>query len=345
MAQIKLDTLVNFTTQFSSMINAHIPLMKILINLEKDVLDVKFAKVLADIRGDVEKGYDFAHSLKKHPDAFDTIYVNMVNAGMESGRLDTVLNQLSIYLTKASQTANKIKSALSYPKFMGIAMLLIMSLMLIKVIPMFEKMFSNSKQELPQLTQMVVQLSDALRNNLFLIVVLISASYMALKIYTKTTKGKRTVDKLKISLPYIGTLNKKSSISKFIRTFGVLTISDVPILKAVRLSKSSSANIFIEEKIVEVTLMIEKGYGIAEAFKKIDIFPDIIIQMISSGEESGQLGELLISSANYYDDQIDNELKAVIGLINPVMTVFMGIFIATLMMAIFMPIFQMGDMY
>jgi type II secretory pathway component PulF len=345
MAQVKLDTLVNFTTQFSSMINANIPLMKILINLEKDVLDIKFAKILADIRSDVEKGYDFANSLKKHPEAFDTIYVNMVNAGMESGRLNTVLNQLSIYLTKASQTANKIKSALSYPKFMGIAMVLIMSLMLIKVIPMFEKMFNNSKQELPQLTQIIIYLSDVLRNNLFLIIIFIIVSYLSFKIYTKTTNGKMTIDKLKISLPYIGTLNKKSSISKFIRTLGVLTISDIPILKAIKLSKSSSANVLIEEKIEEITLMIEKGYGIAEAFKKTDIFPDIIIQMIGSGEESGQLGELLISSANYYDDQIDNELKSTIGLINPIMTVFMGLFIATLMLAIFMPIFQMGDMY
>ena len=317
MAQVKLDTLVNFTTQFSSTVSANIPLMKILINLEKDVLDIKFAKILANIRSDVEKGYDLANSLKKHPEAFDAICVNMV----------------------------KIKSALSYPKFMGIAMVLIMSLMLIKVISMFEKMFNNSKQELPQLTRMIICLSDILRNNLFLIIIFIIVSYLSFKIYTKTTNDKRTIDKLKISLPYIGTLNKKSSISKFIRTLGVLTISDIPILKAIKLSKSSSANVLIEEKIEEITLMIEKGYGIAEAFKKTDIFPDIIIQMIGSGEESGQLGELLISSANYYDDQIDNELKSTIGLINPIMTVFMGLFIATLMLAIFMPIFQMGDMY
>jgi len=345
MAKIKLDTIVNFTTQFSSMLNAHIPLMKILTNLEGDILDKRFAHILRDIKYDVEKGNDFAESLKKHPDAFDTIYVNMINAGMQSGKLNVTLKQLSIYLTKAAQTANKIKSALSYPKFMMIAMASIMSLMLIKVIPMFEKMFNNSKQELPQLTQIVVSMSQALRENIIFIIIFIVTSYIALKIYTATKSGQRIVDKLKISLIFIGTLNKKSSISKFIRTFGVLTMSDVTLLKAIKLSKSSASNIYIEEHINEVTLMIERGYGIAEAFKKVDIFPDIIIQMISSGEESGQLGELLISSSDYYDDQIDNELKSVIGLINPIMTVVMGLFIALLMLAIFMPIFQMGDTF
>jgi len=345
MARIKLDTIVNFTTQFSSMINAHIPLVKILVNLQKDVLDKRFSNILKLIIEDVEKGYDFAKSLKKHPDAFDTIYVNMVNAGMQSGKLDIILKQLSIYLTKAAQTANKIRSALSYPKFMLISMTFIMGLMLVKVIPMFEKMFSNSNKELPQLTQIVVSMSEILRENLFLIIIFIVGSFILFKIYSKTKNGTRLIDNLKINIYFLGTLNKKSAISKFIRTFGVLTQSDITILRAIKLSKSSASNVIIEEKLEEVIVMIEKGYGISESFKNVEIFPDIIIQMISSGEESGQLGDLLISSADYYDDQIDNELKSVIGLINPVITVFMGLFIASLMMAIFMPIFQMGDTF
>jgi type II secretory pathway component PulF len=345
MSKIKLDTIVNFTTQFASMINAKIPLVKVLFNLQKDTLDKKFSKILKNLREDVEQGYDFAYCLSKYPEAFDSIYVNMVNAGMQSGKLDIILTQLSIYLKKASQTANKIKSALSYPKFMLFAMTAIMGLMLIKVIPMFEKMFNNSKQELPQITQIVTALSQALRDNLFTLLITVAIVYIVVKIYIQTTNGKRILDKLKINIYFLGTLNKKSSISKFIRTFGVLTISDVSLLKAIKLSKSSANNIYIEEKIQEVILMIEKGYGIAEAFKQIQIFPDIIIQMITSGEEGGNLGELLIGSADYYDDQIDNELKSVIALINPVITVFMGLFIALLMMAIFMPIFQMGDMY
>jgi type IV pilus assembly protein PilC len=345
LAKIKLDTIVNFTTQFSAMISAHIPLVKILKNLEKDVLDLRFASILKKIREDVEKGNDFATSMKKHPEAFDTIYVNMVNAGMQSGKLDIILKQLSTYLNKASKTANKIKSSLAYPKFMLVAMIVIMTLMLVKVIPMFEKMFSNSKNDLPQLTKIVINLSDFLRENLFIIIFIMIVAYIFLFLYLKTKNGIKIFDTLKIKALFIGTLNKKSSISKFIRTFGVLTSADVPILKAIKLSKSSASNVIIEAELENIVELIERGYGISEAFKKVEIFPDIIIQMISSGEESGNLGELLISSADYYDDQIDNELKSIIALINPTITVIMGLFIALLMMSIFMPIFQMGDMY
>lgn len=345
MKRIKLDTIVNFTTQFSSMINASIPLVKILINLEKDVLDTRFSKILRELRLEVEQGQDFADCLKKYPEAFDTIYINMVNAGMQSGKLDVTLTQLSIYLRKAAQTENKIKAALSYPKFIAIAMFFIIGLMLIKIIPMFEKMFRNSHHDLPQLTQIIIAMSDFVRNNMFVLFVLSIGIFFFIKLYKTTQSGKIIFDKLKISLWFLGTLNKKSSISKFIRTFGVLTLSDINILKAIKLSQSSASNIFMEQKIEEAYNMIEKGYGISEAFKKVDIFPDIIIQMISSGEESGKLGELLISSADYYDDQIDNELKSVIGLINPIITIVIGVFITFIMLAIFMPIFQMGDTF
>jgi type IV pilus assembly protein PilC len=228
---------------------------------------------------------------------------------------------------------------------MGIAMVVIMGIMLVKVIPMFEKMFANSNQELPQLTQLVVSLSDFVRENLFLMIVSYISIYIAIKLFKQTENGIEFFDNLKIKIFFFGTLNKKSSISKFIRTLGVLTMSDVNILKAIKLSKSSASNVVIEKNIQFAADLIEKGYGITEAFKETNIFPDVIIQMISSGEESGQLGELLINSSDYYDDQIDNELKAIIELINPVMTVIMGMFISTLMMAIFMPIFQMGDTF
>jgi len=346
MAQkIKLDTIVNFTTQFSSMVNAHIPLVKILINLEKDILDTRFAKILREVREEVEQGHEFAQSLEKYPEAFDTIYVNMVNAGMQSGKLKETLAQLSTYLNKESQAKNKIKSALSYPKFMGLAMFFIMGLMLVKVIPMFEKMFANSKHDLPQLTQIVVNLSDFVREYIFFMFIFAIGLYIFIKIYKTTKSGIEFFDNLKIKIFFFGALNKKSSISKFIRTFGVLTLADVNILKAIKLSKSSASNKIIENQINYAAQLIEKGYPITEAFKETKMFPDIIIQMISSGEESGQLGELLINSADYYDDQIDNELKTIIELINPVMTVVMGIFISALMMAIFLPIFQMGDTF
>ncbi|MEA2018216.1 MAG: type II secretion system F family protein [Campylobacterota bacterium] len=343
MAKIKLDTIVTFTTQFSSMIKASIPLVKTLDNLQKDILDRTFADVIKEIKEDVESGVDFADAIAKHQNAFDTIYINMVRAGMESGKLDVTLVQLSTYLTKAAQTANKIKSALSYPKFMGIAMTAIMTLMLVKVIPMFEKMFANGNKELPLLTQYAITASDFLRESgLFLLVFLILV-WLGIKAFVATPIGRRVLDNIKLKIFFLGKLNHKSAVSKFIRTFGVLVGSDVPILKAIKLSKSSCANVILEERVDEIAEMVEKGFDISEAFREVEVFPDIVVQMISSGEESGNLAELLINSAEYYDDQIDNELKSVVSLINPIMTVIMGIFIAALMAAIFMPIFQMGD--
>ena len=340
---IKLNTIVTFTTQFASMIGAYIPLVKTIDNLKEDMTDKDFKPVLETISDDVKRGVDFADAISTHPNAFDTVYVNMVGAGMASGKLDMTLMQLSIYITKRAETVNKVKSALSYPIFMFLAMTVIIIMMLIVVIPMFEKLFASSGKELPAPTQVAISLSHFLQNNWGILIITIVLVVVSIKLYIATKGGRRRLDSIKIKMPLFGILNKKSAISKFIRTFGVLVKSDVPILRAIKLAKSSSANVVIEQSIDDIVAMIERGYGIAEAFREVGLFPDIVIQMISSGEESGNLDELLISTANYYDDQVDNDIKAIVSLINPISTVIIGIAIAGLLFAIFLPIFELGD--
>ena len=340
---IKLNTIVTFTTQFASMIGAYIPLVKTIDNLRDDIADKEFKPILNDISQDIKRGVDFADAIEKHPRAFDTVYVNMVGAGMASGKLDMTLKQLSTYITKRAETVNKVRSALAYPIFMFSAMSIIIVMMLVIVIPMFEKLFKNSGKALPEATQIAISLSNFLQNNWGILLFIIIVTVFSIKLYISTKGGRYKVDKLKIKMPLFGVLNSKSSISKFIRTFGVLVKSDVPILKAIKLAKSSSANVIIEESIDNIVDMIEKGYGIAEAFKEVGLFPDIVIQMISSGEESGNLDELLIGTANYYDDQVDNDIKAIVSLINPISTVIISLCVAGLLFAIFLPIFQMGD--
>jgi type IV pilus assembly protein PilC len=341
--EIKLNTIVTFTTQFSSMIGAYIPLVKTIDNLRDDINDKDFKPILNSVSEDINRGVDFADSIAKYPSAFDTVYVNMVGAGMASGKLDMTLKQLSIYLTKRAETANKVKSAMSYPIFMFSAMVIIMIMMLIFVIPMFQKLFESSGKELPEATQIAIAMSEFLQNNWGSLIIAIVAIIAILKAYISTEGGRRNLDLLKIKIPLFGILNSKSAISKFIRTFGVLVKSDVPILKAIQLAKSSSANVIIESSIDDIISMIERGYGVAEAFREVGIFPDIVIQMISSGEESGNLDELLISTANYYDDQVDNDIKAIVSLINPISTVVISLGVAGLLFAVFMPIFQLGD--
>ena len=340
---IKLNSIVTFTTQFASMIGAYIPLVKTIDNLKEDMTDKDFKPVLQTISEDVKRGVDFADAISKHPNAFDTVYVNMVGAGMASGKLDMTLKQLSTYLTKRAETANKVKSALSYPIFMFLAMTVIMTMMLIFVIPMFEKLFASSGEELPIATQIAITMSNFLQENWLILIITIVVATLLIKAYIATKGGRRNLDLIKIKMPLFGRLNSKSAVSKFIRTFGVLVKSDVPILRAIELAKSSSANVVIEQSIDDIVDMIEKGYGVAEAFKEVKLFPDIVIQMISSGEESGSLDELLISTANYYDDQVDNDVKAIVSLINPISTVIIGIAIAGLLFAIFLPIFNISD--
>ena len=340
---IKLNTIVTFTTQFASMIGAYIPLVKTIDNLRDDIADKEFKPILHNISEDIKRGIDFADAIAKHPRAFDTVYVNMVGAGMASGKLDMTLKQLSTYITKRAETVNKVRSALAYPIFMFLAMSVIIVMMLVIVIPMFEKLFNNSGKELPEPTQIAIALSNFLQEYWGIVLIGIVFVIFLIKLYISTKGGRYKLDMLKIKLPLFGILNSKSSISKFIRTFGVLVKSDVPILKAIKLAKSSSANVIIEESIDNIVEMIEKGYGISEAFKEVGLFPDIVIQMISSGEESGNLDELLIGTANYYDDQVDNDIKAIVSLINPISTVIISFCVAGLLFAIFLPIFQMGD--
>jgi len=340
---IKLNTIVTFTTQFSSMIGAYIPLVKTIDNLRDDINDKDFKPILNDISEDIKRGIDFSDAIAKHPSAFDTVYVNMVGAGMASGKLDMTLNQLSTYITKRAETVNKVRSALAYPIFMFLAMSVIIVLMLLFVIPMFEKLFKSSGKELPVPTQIAISMSNFLQDNWYLLILFIGVFIVAIRFYISTKGGRRRLDRIKIKIPLFGILNSKSSISKFIRTFGVLVKSDVPILSAIELAKSSTDNVVIEESIDDIVKMIERGYGVAEAFREVKLFPDIVIQMISSGEESGKLDALLISTANYYDDQVDNDIKAIVSLINPISTVLISLCVAGLLFAIFLPIFQLGD--
>jgi len=208
---------------------------------------------------------------------------------------------------------------------------------------MFEKLFASSGKELPAPTQVAITLSNFLQDHWLILIITIIVLVVSIKVYISTEGGRRNLDSIKIKMPFFGILNTKSSVSKFIRTFGVLVKSDVPILKAIKLAKSSSANVVIEKSIDDIVDMIEKGYGVSEAFREVELFPDIVIQMISSGEESGNLDELLISTANYYDDQVDSEIKSIVSLINPISTVIIGIAIAGLLFAIFLPIFELGD--
>lgn len=342
MARVKYNTLVIFTNQLSAMISADLPLGRILGSLSKESLSRHLHSVIMAIKNDVERGVDFGRAVSKHPQIFDAIYVNMIKAGMATGRLDTTLRQLSEYMEKSAETKSKVRSALAYPIFMMGFLIITVTLMVFKILPMFEKMFSSFDQELPLPTRILLQLADFITNYyhiglLFTGIVVVGVIY-----FLKTPWGRITWDEYKLKIPIFGDLIKKAALAKFVRTFATLIQSEVPILDSLSLVSTSGDNKYLELKINQAGEMIERGMSITGAFRKTQFFPETIMQMISSGEETGKLDQLLISAANFYEDQVDEAIKSVVALINPVLTVVIGGTIGMMMIAIFLPIFDIG---
>lgn len=343
MSKQKLNALVIFTQQFASLTRAKFPLLKSIKNLEKETIYPPLKSALQKIILQVEKGIDLDKALEVDRKTFDSIYISMVKAGMDSGNIDVTLTELSKYITKSAKIANKIRSALTYPIFLFLAMTGVIILMLVKIIPMFKEIFDKAGKDLPESTQIAISISNIIVEHSFILVSVIGGGVVFIMAFMKTRVGRSFIDSTKLRLPFLKELIKKSAISRFVRTLGVLIKADIAILDSIEIAKSSTKNAIIEEKIDEVIKLVNRGESIADSLKMVEVFPDILIQVTSSGEESGGLDELFIDLADYYDDQVDNELDSVISIINPIMTLIMGLAILFLMVAIFEPIFQMGD--
>jgi type IV pilus assembly protein PilC len=290
----------------------------------------------------VEAGIDFGHAVAKHPKVFDPIYVNMIKAGMATGRLDQTLQQLKDYMGKTAETKNKVRSALAYPMFMIGFLILTLFIMVFKILPMFHNIFANFGERLPLITRIFIQFTDFITDYFHLGIIFMGiAAAVAIYLF-KTPWGKLVWDKYKLYIPLFGDLMKKAALAKFLRTFATLTQSEVPILDSLSLVSTSGNNKYLEFKIKQASEMIERGTSIAGAFKKTAFFPETVVQMIASGEQTGNLDKLLISAANFYDDQVDEAIKSLVALLNPILTVIIGGTIGLMMVAIFLPIFELG---
>lgn len=340
--RLKLDDIVIFTNQMSSMIIADVPLPDILTNLAEETPKPALQNAIFDIREQVGRGIDFSDAVAERTDIFTPIYINMVRAGMSSGMLKTTLIHLSRYLTQSAETEGKVKSALTYPAIVASVMTIVVYIMLTRILPMFESMFKTLGGDLPGITKFVLKLSDFLQDYGLLLLILTGVLVAGFVIFIKTPRGRYWWDGFRIKIPVVGPLMFKASISKFIRTLGVMVQSNVEIIESLEISGSSTGNVLIENKIWEAKERIKKGWDIATSFRTAEIFPNIIIQMISSGEETGKLDVLLISAADYYDRIVENTLEAVVTVINPAVTIIMGIVIGGMMLAMFAPIIKMG---
>jgi len=331
-----------FSRQFATMIDAGLPLVQCLEILSSQHDNAEFKKVLLEVKTSVEGGSTFADSLGKHPKVFDSLFVNLVNAGEVGGILDTILNRLAIFLEKNEQLKSKIKGALTYPVVVIIIASLVVTGLLIFVVPIFENMFADFGQALPAPTQVVVELSKFLQNYWYLIIGGIVGMGVFINRIRKTEKGRYTVDKLMLRAPVFGDLLKKTATARFTRTLGTMVSSGVPILEALEIVSKTAGNAVVEEAIMNSRTSLSQGKTLADPLIESKVFPGMVTQMIAVGETTGALDAMLNKIADFYEQEVDVAVEAMTSMIEPLLMAFLGIAVGGLVIALYLPIFQIA---
>jgi len=340
--KVTTKDLVVFTRQFATMIDAGLPLVQCLDILSKQQDNKTFKKNLLQVKEDVESGSTFADALKKHPKAFDDLYVNLVAAGEIGGILDTILNRLAAYIEKAMKLKKKVKSAMTYPAtIVGIAILVI-AVILVFVIPQFQSMFEDFGQTLPLPTLVVIALSDFIQSYILVIIAACFAVTWILKRIYRTPKGRLYMDTLFLKLPVMGVLIRKVAVAKFTRTLGTMVSSGVPILDGLDIVAKTAGNKIVENAIYKVAQSISEGKTIAEPLEKSGVFPPMVCQMIAVGEQSGSIDTMLNKIADFYDDEVDDAVGNLTAMMEPLLMLFLGTTVGGLVIAMYLPIFQMA---
>jgi len=340
--KVKTKDLILFTRQLSTMIDAGLPLIQGVEILANQEPNKTFQKILNQIKTDVESGSTFADALKKHPKVFDNLYTNLVAAGELGGVLDIVLQRLAAYIEKNEKLKRKVKGALVYPTTILVIAVVVVLVMLVFVIPVFQDMFSSLGGQLPALTQGVVDLSAFLRRNcLFLIGAAVAVGFILSRVKA-TDKGGYFFDKLFLKLPIFGLLIRKVAVARFSRTLGTMISSGVPILDGLDIVARTSGNRIVEEAIMITKMSISEGKTIAEPLSKSGVFPSMVCQMVAVGESTGALDSMLVKIADFYDEEVDAAVDALTSLIEPMMMIFLGGTVGTMLAAMYLPIFKMA---
>ena len=337
--------IVVFTRQFATMINAGLPLIQCLDILSTQSENKILARTVGLIKGAVEGGSTFADALKRHPKVFDDLYCNMVAAGEAGGLLDTILQRLAKHIEKAMKLKAQIKSAMIYPSaIMGVAVIVI-SVLMVFVIPIFAKMFadlSGGKVPLPGPTQIVIDCSNFMKSYWWVICGGAYGAAQGTKKYYATKNGRYQMDKFFLKVPVMGDLIRKASVAQFTRTLGTLISSGVPILEGLNIVAKTAGNKIVEEAIMSARAGISEGKTVAEPLAKSGVFPSMVTHMISVGEATGALDAMLGKIADFYDDEVDEAVKALTSLMEPMLMVFLGVVIGFIVIAMYLPIFTMA---
>jgi type IV pilus assembly protein PilC len=335
--------LVIFTRQFSTMIDAGLPLVQGLNILSEQMENKTFKGMLKQVTKDVEGGATLADALNKHPKVFDALFVNLVAAGEVGGILDTILQRLAAYIEKAEKLKSKVKGAMVYPIAVLIIGVLVMAVIMVFVIPVFQEMFSSLGKGLPALTQIVINVSNFTKGNIHFLIGGTIVFIWAFRRYRSTRSGKRNIDIILLKMPIFGELIRKVAVARFTRTLGTMISSGVPILDALEITAKTSGNAVVEEVIFEARTSIAEGQTIADPLSESDIFPGMVTQMISVGESTGALDAMLDKIATFYDDEVDASVSALTALMEPLMMMLLAGALGPIIIAMYLPIFQMAS--
>jgi len=339
--RVKTRDVVIFTRQFATMINAGLPLVQSLNILAQQTENKTLREITKAVVYDVESGNTLADAFSKHPKAFSALYVNMVAAGEAGGILDTILLRLSTFLEKNDALVRKVKGAMVYPGVIITVALGAIAILLIFVIPTFQNMFASANLELPLPTRIVIGMSNFLIHYWWAILAAIGAMIFAFRQYYTSQNGRKQIDGLILKAPVLGDVVRKSAVSRFTRTLGTLVSSGVSILEGLEITAKTAGNAVIHDAVMESRQSIAGGETIAAPLEKSQVFPPMVISMIAVGEQTGGLDEMLSKIADFYDEEVDVAVSALLSLMEPAMIVVLGVIVGGMVIAMYLPIFDM----
>lgn len=342
--KVKTKDLTIFSRQFATMVNAGLALLQSLDILSNQTESVILRSILRRVRTDVEVGLPLSQALSKHPSAFNRLFCDLVRAGETGGALDVILLRLADYLEKMEALRRKVKTAMAYPITVMVVSLLITTGLIAFGIPIFAKLYAGFGAQLPLPTRMLLFMSDVLRRFFLVIVAVVVAGLVLLRRWRNTQEGALKFDRFLIGLPLFGPLIRKTSIARFTRTFGILLASGVPVLEAMEVVAQTSGNKVVELATLQARSSIKEGETIAAPLERMGVFPPMVTQMISVGEETGELSDMLIKIANFYDEEVDAAVDGLTSMIEPLLMVFLGIVIGFIVIAMYLPLFNLPQL-
>ena len=333
-----------FTRQFATMIDAGLPIVQGLEILSQQSENKAFRNIIRVIKQDVEGGFTLADALKKHPKAFDDLYVNMVAAGEVGGVLNTILNRIALFIEKSAKLKSKVKGAMIYPCTIVVVAVGVVTILLLYVIPVFAELYGGMGKALPAPTQITIDMSNWFRAYFVYMVIGVGILIAALRYYYKTSQGRMVIDGIMLKMPIIGDLLRKVAVARFSQNMSILLSSGVPILDGLAITAKTAGNKVVEQAIMDARVSISQGKTVAEPLTESKIFPPMVCQMVAIGENTGALDAMLKKVADFYEDEVDNSVANLTSLMEPLIMVVLGVILGGLVISMYLPIFQLGSL-